>query len=248
MIYELLNREDFLGLPTDKGLRFVELEEKCRRRMNELIAREHDGHFAAEIKGQYMTIISALGQECGVPHLNLSGLEWDEGARFDRFFPAVIGEVARIQFRTCDSGDPVTVQLQNNTKRKIEWHVSHLRDVVQRSSLTTTQKSRLNGRLDQLVEEIDRPCSSFGVTMAALVAITALMSNATTIAAEGHTAITQIMKLIGIDKDTEDAARLRLAPPLKALPAPSTSTTAAAQEGGSAWDSPGTDLDEEIPF
>lgn len=60
------------------------------------------------------------------------------------------------------------------------------------------------------------------------------------------------IKLISIDKESEDAARLRLTPPQKALPAPARKNvvTATRSSGnGPNWDAPkGGDLDEEIPF
>ncbi|MBV9251084.1 MAG: hypothetical protein JO320_21035 [Alphaproteobacteria bacterium] len=78
------------------------------------------------------------------------------------------------------------------------------------------------------------------------------MAAATTVAAEGPAAVTNIMKLIATDKESEDAARLRLAPPQKALPAPSKKSVMAATRSsgkGPSWDAPkGGDLDDEIPF
>ena len=61
-------------------------------------------------------------------------------------------------------------------------------------------------------------------TMAILSAVLVGLGSLTTIAAEGPAAVTNIMKLIAIDKESEEAAALRLAPPQKALPAPLTAT------------------------
>ena len=75
------------------------------------------------------------------------------------------------------------------------------------------------------------------------------LGSATTIAAEGPVAVNNIMKLLAADKETEDAARLRLAPPQKALPMPPAKTAVPASGGGLSWDAPrGGDLDDEIPF
>jgi hypothetical protein len=99
--------------------------------------------------------------------------------------------------------------------------------------------------------EVERPRLSFGKTMAVLscvvVGLSSVAANATTIAAEGQTAITNIMRLIGVDKETEDAATLRLTPPQKALPAPLVKTASSTPKNVPQWDAP-SDLDDEIPF
>ena len=69
-------------------------------------------------------------------------------------------------------------------------------------------------------------------------------SNATTIAADGNRAIGAIMRLVGVDKQSEDSAASRLAPPLKALPPP-----LKLKEDPWPWEpSLEGDLDDEIPF
>lgn len=100
----------------------------------------------------------------------------------------------------------------------------------------------------------------YGKTMALLTSVIVGMSAMTTVAADGPTAITNIMKLIGLDKQSEDAAALRLAPPQKALPAPPAKPAAPertppvrktpiATRGAPSWDAPpASDLDDEIPF
>jgi len=53
------------------------------------------------------------------------------------------------------------------------------------------------------------------------------------------------MQLIGHDKETEDAAAQRLAPPPKALPAPPVKAAPARQQP--VWQA-AVELDDEIPF
>lgn len=88
--------------------------------------------------------------------------------------------------------------------------------------------------------------------MGALAAVGAglgLLSNTTTVLAEGHNAVAQIASLIGQDKDSEEVAIQRLAPPPKALMPPSVKeSTKVEAKNLSAWDNGGGDLDDEIPF
>ena len=85
--------------------------------------------------------------------------------------------------------------------------------------------------------------------MLVLSVVVAGLANATTIAADGQAAVTHIVRLVGIDKQSGDAALSRLASPPKALPAPPRTPAhvrkqpAPSREAGN-----GGDLDDEIPF
>jgi hypothetical protein len=104
------------------------------------------------------------------------------------------------------------------------------------------------------MREIEKPRLGFGKTMAVLscvvVGLSGIAANATTIAAEGHTAITNIMRLIGVDKESEDAATSRLMPPQKSLPAPEAQIvkTVNASWGSVPQCGTSSDSDDEIPF
>ena len=85
--------------------------------------------------------------------------------------------------------------------------------------------------------------------MAVLSMVLVGLGSATTIAAEGPSAITHIMQLIGVDKESEDAALSRLAPPPKALPAPpQTPPPVRVNAAPAATQKRLPDLDDDIPF
>jgi len=85
--------------------------------------------------------------------------------------------------------------------------------------------------------------------MAVLGTVLVGLTNVTIVAAEGPAAVNSIMKLLTIDKESEDAAKLRLTPPQKALPSPPKATVVAARSQSLSWDAPKRgDLDDEIPF
>jgi hypothetical protein len=199
-----------------------------------------------------MAAVSAVADECGIPNLEVSPPP-DYDAFYDVFNPfqlAVQGEIARIRVRRRGI-QPYSVQLAPNTKTKIEFHMGHIRSAINTSNLSDDRKRTLNDKLDELVAELANRRLGYGKTMAVLSAMLVGMAAATTVAAEGPAAVTNIMKLISIDKESEDSARLRLAPPQKALPAPSKKTmvTAIRSGGNPSWDAPtGGDLDDDIPF
>jgi len=83
--------------------------------------------------------------------------------------------------------------------------------------------------------------------MLALSLVLSGLGSATTVAADGATAVSNIMKLIGMDKESEEEAVSRLSPPPKALPAPEAKTET-LRKVSSGWDVRKTNLDDDIPF
>jgi hypothetical protein len=160
---------------------------------------------------------------------------------------AVQGEVARIRIRGRSARNPYFIQLAPNTRTKIEHHIDRIRDAIEASDLPDWRKEVLHAKLDDLIAELDKRRVGFGRTMAVLSAVLVALASATTIAAEGPNAVANIMKLLAIDKESENAARLRLAPPEKALAAPQNPTEVSDSQAALVWDPPRPEEDE-IPF
>lgn len=253
--FELISESEFDGLPDDPEQCFVAYEAIVRRNMTRLINDDTSGNFDRAVQLQYVAGVSAVAQECGIFDLPRNMVE---ESRFFEFFAefslAVLGQVNRIRIRNRRGRDPYSVLLTTNTRTKIAFHISRLRHEIEISGLSVNQKKALTGKLDELVDELGNPRIRYARTMAVLSAVLlglAGVAGATTIAAEGPTAVTNIMKLIAQDKESEDAAALRLAPPPKALPAPPAKRPPAAPRKTASlnWDaSQGGDLDDEIPF
>jgi len=104
------------------------------------------------------------------------------------------------------------------------------------------------GKLDELVDELEKQRLNLGKAMAVLSMVLVTLAAATTIVAEGPSAVTHIMELIGADKESEDAAISRLAPPPKALPAPPQKPPAAPPKPRRPVLSQTAELDDDIPF
>lgn len=246
MNYELISEEEYAGLPIEDDRCFVEFENICRRNMMRMIDTNTSSEFDNAVRQQYMAAVASVAIECNIPNIRFIEKEgqslYDDFAQFSL---AVQGEVARIRIRQRGERHPLSVLLTGNTRIKIEHYVSRIRDVVSKSDLDYDRKKRLDEKLDQLLKELSNQRLSFGKTMAILAAVTATIAGATTIAADGQDAVTHIMQLIGLDKETEEAAAQRLSPPLKALPAPQGRRS---RETSPATQKPNYDLDDDIPF
>jgi hypothetical protein len=135
-------------------------------------------------------------------------------------------------------------RLADNTRSIIKHYIDRLRDTIDKSNLSDARKKAMHGRLDDLADELEKRRLNLGKTMVALsMVMMGLAANPTTIAADGPSAITHIMALIGGDKESEDAALLRLAPPPKALPAPRQEPPAVKSQPAAAQV-----IDDDIPF
>jgi hypothetical protein len=253
MNFELISAEEFDNLPEDDEQCFVEFEAICRRNMTEMISSDTSGNFDRSVQAQYMASVSAVAVECGLTNLSVRIPSEDSNsfyAEFSQFSLAVQGEVARIRIRGRRSRNSLSVQLTDNTRTKIAHYVSRLRETIDKSDLPEAQKKALRGKLDELVDELGNRRLNLGKAMAVLSMVLVGLASSTTIAADGPSAITHIMRLIGVDKESEDAAVSRLAPPPKALPAPSQKPPPvrvnARPAGSQARQT--VDVDDDIPF
>jgi hypothetical protein len=240
---QLISAEEYDDFSEDDEQCFVEFEAKCRQNMNQILDREQSSEYIISVQRQYMAAVYSVALECGITGISLPNDDDNHFAVFNRFLLDAQGEVARIRVRGRRSRDSLSVQLRENTRTKIQHYVSRMREIIDESTLPNHRKKALRDKLDELLEELEKRRLNFGKTMLVLsVVLSALSaaSNATTIAAEGQAAIGHILSLIGKDKESEEAALSRLAPPPKALPATEKKPAPPRQ--------PIKDLDDDIPF
>lgn len=252
MDHELVSADQFEELPEDDEQCFVELEAICGRKMVHMLEedRRSDDYYA-EVRAQYMAAIYSAARQCGVP--NIPNPHVSDQFKIYEFYStftlAVRDEVTRIRLQNRQMRGRFSVQLTQNTRTKIRHYIDRLRDAIRRSDLPDAKRATLQTRLNDLEDELRQRRLGFGKAMVILSAVMVGLASATTVAAEGPAAITHIMRLIGLDKESEEAALSRLAPSPKALPAlpqkpvaptkPVPSATAATKPG---WE------DNEIPF
>lgn len=192
-----------------------------------------------------MAAVSSVAVECGITNISHSIPAENDDKFYDdfsQFSLTVQGEVARIRIRGRRSRNSVSVQLTDNTRTKIEHYILRLRETIEKADLSEARKKALRGKLDELADELGKRRLNLGRTMAVLSLVLASLGSATAIAADGPSAITHIMQLIGVDKESEDNAVSRLAPPPKALPAPPQKPPPVSVKAAP------VEIDDDIPF
>lgn len=249
MEYQLISEEEYDNLPDEDDRCFVEFEAICRRSMTRMIDQNTTNDFDTAVREQYISAVYAVAIECHVEGIDRPDVSEDFFRGFSAFSLQVQGAVARIRIRRRGDRHPYSVLLTDSTRTKIEHYISRIRDLVTRSEMDPDRKKRLDEKLDQLVKELSQQRVSFAKAMAILVGVTTVIAGVTTIAADGQSAIAHIMQLIGQDKESEEAAAKRLAPPPKALPSPARSTAMEADARPARRPpAPTYDLDDDIPF
>jgi hypothetical protein len=253
--YELISAADYENLPIDPDACFVALDDICQSNMNRMIDQDTSSDFDTSIRMQYMTTMAAYAKECGIDEIVSAYTEPYDFQAFASFSLAVKGAVARIRFRNRTANRTSSVLLLQNTKTKIEHYISRLKEAIEQSDLPIHRREALCQKLEELRAELNQPRLSFVKTFTVLSLILAGLGSATTVSADGPTAVTHIMRLIGLDRQTEEEAAHRLAPPPKALPAPVHPHTTkplpphlAARRPIQPISPKGGDLDDEIPF
>lgn len=246
-MHDLVSPEDYASLPTELGERFAAFEEICRRNLNRSITRETEEYFDRLIRLQYMTLVSAAAEECGVAGLEFPWHLEDPYTAFQNFLLKAAGAAARFRLRGPGKPDAYSVRLAGKTRGRIEQQIAKLRDIVTNSDLSEGQRKRLLGKLDDLSVELSQPRVGFGKVMAILGVVSAALVGTTTFLAEAPNAVATITSLLGADKAAEEAEAERLGPPPapkslpsqpRALPAP----------GPVVSDRKQRELDDEIPF
>lgn len=213
MSVELITEADYERLPSDPSLKFAAIESICRRNMLDVISHETDGDFDDLVRTSYMTIVAAAAEELGVGGVEF--IDGREGVHEDtkEFIRRVSGVVAKIRIRSSSGKDSFSVRLANRTKGIIENEVSKLREAVSESDLEDSKKRRLLAKIEEFRTELHKERMGYGNALAALAIVTAGLAGTTSFLADAPGAVTTIIKLIGQDKEREEAEVLRLEGP-----------------------------------
>ncbi len=247
MIYELISNEDWNNLPEDPDLKFVEIDRICRRNLTGMINEQTDGYLDEMVPLQYITTLANAAIELGIPDVEYPHDEDQPTRKISSFMLAVSGAVTRIRLRTSGRAAPYSVRLGIGTKARIQLKIQQLRATIEEAHMPESKREALLGKLDELAVELDQTRLSFARTMKILAAISVGVCAGTSFLADAPQAITTITRLIGADKEIEEAEAKRLGrePEPKLLTSPQTTDqTQRAADASSTYE----DLDDEIPF
>jgi hypothetical protein len=245
--YELMTEADYASLPDDPEGQFVALEAICRRGISKLINQETSNYYDSMVRLQYMSTVFAAAQELGISGLHNYEERSNTADAFDNFLLSANAVVTKIRLRKAGSNSQNSVRLSNRSRSRIEMQVEALRALVRDGDFPEHRKDALLRKLGELSEEIFRERVSFSRVMAIIAYVSAAIGGTTSFLASAPDAITTIVRVIGEDKEAEEAEAQRLgsAPKPRVLPSPSLSKPVLPPPKPASRSS---DLDDDIPF
>jgi hypothetical protein len=244
--YDLIPEETYEALPQEANDKFAVLVRVAQTNLGRLLDQSSSGDFSTEIRAQFISIITGIADALGVEGLPDLGHDVTNYDKYQMFQVHLAGVVARVRLQGQLVAKPHSVELGRVTKARIQQEIDQLRLSIKQSDLEDKKKTALFDKLDDLEDELSKKRLSFARTMAIAASIMTIAGAGTTALANGPEAkdtITRIIGYIGADKAAEEAERLRLQPPPKALP-DHTEPQVKPQPRGFFSD----DLDDDVPF
>nr|WP_087573317.1 hypothetical protein [Sphingomonas sp. CDS-1] len=246
--YELMTPEDYEALPEEPEEQFIAIERTCRINLNRLlpILERNDAWSRQMLQLQYMTTVAAAAAELNIPEVRFPQGHDEPHLVFDEFLLQASGAVTRARLRKATRSRPFTVQLAARTRKAVELQINKLRTIIESADMPEPRRRALLRKLDELNTALNEPRTSFATVGVILATLASGVAIGTSFLADAPNAIMTIQRLVGADKDAEEAERNRLGPPpaRPALPAPEPAIVPSKQE----FDWGPINEDDEVPF
>jgi hypothetical protein len=239
--YDLIPDETYDTLPSDSHDRFVLLTRVAQTNLARLLDQNGSNEFADEIRSQFVSTILGISEALGVEGLSHFENFIGDYREYQKFQVFLAGILAKVRLQGQLVAKPFSVELGRVNRARIQQEIDQLRQSINDSDLDEGKRQALRDKLDELEAELKKKRLSFARTMAIAASIMTIVGAGTTALANSPKAaetVLSIIRLIGDDKANEEAERLRLMPPPKAL-------TNHAPQKPTAFDS---DLDDDVPF
>jgi hypothetical protein len=243
--YELIPEEVYENLPDDPHEKFVMIVKAAQANLARLLDDGNSRDFFDELRAQFISSLTSAADALGIDGLPELPEDMTDYRAYKNFQVRLSGIVAKVRLQQSLVSRPHSVELGRVNKAWIRQEVAQLRVLIKDSDLPPSKRDALLEKLDEFDKELDKQRLGFAKTMAIAASIMTVVGAGTTTLAnspKASEAIVKIIRLIGKDKELEEAERQRLSPPAKELvhqPKP--------QASGNGWGF-AQDLDDDIPF
>lgn len=213
MNYGLIDQTQIDDLPDDNGAAFVEFERICRDNLQIILSSlgENDDWDVPRLR--YMSKVAAAADAYDIP--NRDGLiephphNFDSG-HFAAFEQAVTQIVTRLQIKNARLRKQGEVRLPLSRTNDIEKYIEVLRQRIIGSDFDENKKKALLKKLEELRTEITGKRADLSKTMLIIASIVTTVNQAEAAVIRLPDAIAAVMKVIGLAKQDEEAARLQI--------------------------------------
>jgi hypothetical protein len=220
--YNFIPDDVFDRLPEDTGERFEALVDIARGQYK-LAAANKQKADQDQVTIAFMSQIRVIAKELGLGNIRVATSTPVLPNEWTQFESDLVTLRTKRRLRKGGFNIEASVELSRVTKFRIEQEIEKLRDLVNSSELPAKKQKALNGKLDELLEELHRQRLSFTKLAAVAAAIAGVLGGTSATLANGPEAVATIGRIlhwVGEEKAAEEEEQLKLAAPLKALPAP----------------------------
>ncbi|MEO1167687.1 MAG: hypothetical protein AAFW97_03135 [Pseudomonadota bacterium] len=246
MSLPLLSREDLADLPDADQEAFVQLEEIARRRLYENGEDDQNGHVYYPHMAEYMTRVSALAEEFGVP-----GIQYNRSAttenEFNRFIHAVDFQTTQINVRVARENAKSLVDFRDNSRTKIQHHLEQMKQIIIESDIPERRARSLLDRISDFEKELAKRRVNIAVAMAVIALSLAAARDFQEIATDlvrPTEAITEVVSQEQVQHEETTQLRVELAKAKQLNAPPKAITDQTTDRAKGAFD----ELDDDVPF
>lgn len=250
----ILRQQDYEGLPDNPELRFAHLEEMARDRLFEILSHTEDiNNTNYSARRQYVGTVQGLLRSIGREPISF-GVSNEYLDDFEEFLENATSITTEFRLRNTEWNDSESVKISQRSRNIIENSIFTLRNSIDESDLSELKKSRLHGKLDDLLSELRRPRVRLGVVLGAVAAVSFAIGGTTSFLADAPAAVGTINKIIEIvaeekAQEEEFLDQLHIEQERLGMPPerPKLTDQTSERQNRSALDF-SSDADEELPF
>lgn len=218
--YNLLPEEVFVSLPDEPGEQFLLLVGVVESNFNKLKSKPSID--TGSLRRQFVDQIKMISKEVNIGGLTIVSSGSITLGEFTDFQNGLVPIKSRIRMQRAIHRTG-SVQLGIVARAHIEIEIERLRDIINSSSLPESKKKKINTKLDELVEELNKKRLGFAKLLTIAAAIAGIVGGSASALANGSEALERIGSIlhwVGGEIEAEEAEQLRLSGPLMALPPP----------------------------
>lgn len=240
---------NILDLPPDDDEAFLAFEEHAREILEQSFRNADREESWQPFYLTYMTHVRGAAEEFGVESL----AHWDitppiQTGKFDGFRQAVLLATTRLKFRVARRLRQELIEPDTSDREKIKFRIRQLRDQINGSDLTQSQKDALRVKLDELDQLFEGKTVNRAAVLVVLAAVATLMTQAQGLLLKGPETIVALMDSINMLVGKEEQRRALLERYRKPLAIEDKSKPQGPKSKPAPRTELETALDDEIPF
>jgi hypothetical protein len=234
----MMKDDDYIDLPEDEELAFLQIEKECRALLNKRIDEARDDSPFLEYYQDYINSTLAGAHGLQIDHFskwetptfkqNIASTHDQVYDTYRAFSLAVAEYTMQVRIRHSRRAKRYSVAIDSATKSKIRHHLTQLKELTEKLEIPIAKREAIYAKIVALEMEMERERTRFEVIAALVLETASVVGQAGEKLEPWRKWIDSIASLFGHakDKDTQHPSlplpedRKRLDPPKRDLPSP----------------------------